>query len=115
MKDKEKSQSRLAPIDEDRRLIEHIAPFSEIDAEGAKERSIRQGHISTIHIWWSRKPTTTSRYGIIASLIKMHKINKNANSLKKDLIDICKWNNTNDKRAEETPWLFFKLKKLLFF
>ena len=40
----------------DRRLIEDYLPTREISAEAARETAIRHGHISTLHLWWARRP-----------------------------------------------------------
>ena len=37
----------------DRRLIEDFIPIKEISVEAAREKSIRKGHISTLHLWWA--------------------------------------------------------------
>ncbi len=39
-----------------RRLIEDFIPIREIPAQAAREKSIRKGHISTLHLWWARRP-----------------------------------------------------------
>ena len=67
MKDKDKSQSRLAPIDEDRRLIEGIIPIREMGISGALEKRNRFSNISSLHNWWARKPITVSRSLIFLS------------------------------------------------
>jgi hypothetical protein len=38
----------------DRRFIEEYFPVREVSEHSAKEKSIRHGHISTLHIWWAR-------------------------------------------------------------
>jgi putative DNA methylase len=38
-----------------KRLIEHDLPLADISQESAREKSIRHGHPSTLHIWWARK------------------------------------------------------------
>jgi putative DNA methylase len=38
------------------RLIAFFIPVDEISAQSAREKSIRHGHISTLHIWWARRP-----------------------------------------------------------
>lgn len=38
-------------INPDRRLIEDFIPIREISAQAAREKSIRKGHISTLHLW----------------------------------------------------------------
>jgi putative DNA methylase len=40
----------------DRRLIEVSLPLVKVSAQSAREKSIRHGHISTLHIWWARRP-----------------------------------------------------------
>ena len=39
-----------------RRLIEVDLPIKRISAHARREKSIRHGHISTLHIWWARRP-----------------------------------------------------------
>ena len=52
-----------------RRLIELSLPLEAISAQSAREKSIRHGHISTLHIWWARRPLAAMRAAIFASLI----------------------------------------------
>ena len=52
-----------------KKLIEVALPLEAINAESAREKSIRHGHPSTLHLWWSRKPTATARAVIFASLV----------------------------------------------
>lgn len=40
----------------DRRLIEDLIPIREISAEASREKSLRHGNISTLHLWWPRRP-----------------------------------------------------------
>ena len=40
----------------DQRLIEDYIPIEAISAEARHEKSIRRGHISTLHLWWARRP-----------------------------------------------------------
>jgi len=40
----------------DRRLIEDFLPIQAISAEASREKSVRKGHISTLHLWWARRP-----------------------------------------------------------
>jgi putative DNA methylase len=46
---------------EDRHFIELSIPLDEISAQSAREKSIRHGHISTLHIWWARRPLAACR------------------------------------------------------
>ena len=52
-----------------KKLIEVALPLEAINAASAREKSIRHGHPSTLHLWWSRKPTATARAVIFASLV----------------------------------------------
>ena len=52
-----------------KKLIEVALPLDAINAESAREKSIRHGHPSTLHLWWSRKPTATARAVLWASLV----------------------------------------------
>lgn len=45
----------------DRRYIEESFPVKEVSAESVREKNIRHGHISTLHIWWARRPFASSR------------------------------------------------------
>jgi len=51
-----------------KRLIEVDLPIKRISAHARKEKSIRHGHISTLHIWWARRPLAACRAIICASL-----------------------------------------------
>jgi adenine-specific DNA methylase len=39
-----------------KKLIEVAMPIKEISAESVRDKSIRHGHISTLHLWWARRP-----------------------------------------------------------
>ena len=51
-----------------KKLIEVALPLEAINVASAREKSIRHGHPSTLHLWWSRKPLATCRAVIFASL-----------------------------------------------
>ena len=51
-----------------KRLIEVDLPIARISAHARREKSIRHGHISTLHIWWARRPLAACRAVICASL-----------------------------------------------
>src|SRR3989304_1784944 len=51
-----------------RRLIEVDLPIRTISAHARREKSIRHGHISTLHIWWARRPLAACRAVICAAL-----------------------------------------------
>ncbi len=52
-----------------KRLIEWDLPLAEISEESAREKNIRHGHPSTLHIWWARRPLASSRATAFAALI----------------------------------------------
>ena len=51
-----------------KRLIEIDLPIKQISAHARREKSLRHGHISTLHIWWARKPLAACRAVICAAL-----------------------------------------------
>lgn len=51
-----------------KRLIEVDLPIKRISAHSRREKSIRFGHISTLHIWWARRPLAACRAVICAAL-----------------------------------------------
>lgn len=51
------------------KLIEVALPLATINAEAAREKSIRHGHPSTLHMWWARRPLAAARAVIWASLV----------------------------------------------
>ncbi|AIH03987.1 DUF1156 domain-containing protein [Thermodesulfobacterium commune] len=82
-------------------FIESDFPVKEVSKESAREKNIRHGHISTLHIWWARRPLASSRASIYACLtpepedeeerIKrsnfISKLSKWENSLNRDIIN----------------------------
>lgn len=52
-----------------KKLIEVAMPIKEISAESVRDKYIHDGHISTLHIWWARRPLALSRAIIFASLV----------------------------------------------
>jgi hypothetical protein len=51
-----------------KRLIEVDLPIKKISAHARREKSIRHGHISTLHIWWARRPLAACRAVLCAAL-----------------------------------------------
>ena len=51
-----------------RKLIEVALPFEAINIASAREKSIRHGHPSTLHLWWARRPLAACRAVIFTSL-----------------------------------------------
>jgi len=52
-----------------KKLIEVALPLEEINAAAAREKSIRHGHPSTLHLWWARRPLASCRAVLFASII----------------------------------------------
>src|SRR5438132_10711544 len=52
-----------------KRLIEVDLPIKRISEQARREKSIRHGHISTLHIWWARRPLAACRSVILAGLL----------------------------------------------
>ena len=93
-----------------KKLIEVALPLDAINAESAREKSIRHGHPSTLHLWWSRKPTATARAVIWASLVDDPSAHpeqfptekaqeKERQRLFRILEQLVKWENANDQRV----------------
>jgi putative DNA methylase len=53
----------------DLRLIEVDFPIRPVSEESVREKNIRHGHISTLHIWWARRPLAASRTTALAALL----------------------------------------------
>jgi adenine-specific DNA methylase len=85
----------------EKRLIEVDFPLKEVSEESVREKNIRHGHISTLHIWWARRPLAASRATTYAALVPaphdpdklkeklnfIAKLSKWENSLNKDIIE----------------------------
>jgi putative DNA methylase len=54
---------------DDRRLIEDYLPIQAISAEASREKSVRKGHISTLHLWWARRPLVACRAALYGALV----------------------------------------------
>lgn len=52
-----------------RKLIEVALPLEVINRESAREKSIRHGHPSTLHLWWARRPLAAARAVLFAQLV----------------------------------------------
>lgn len=78
----------------DRRFIEDTFPVKEISKLSAKEKNIRHGHISTLHIWWARKPLAASRSIAYASLTSVPTNDTILDTKKQFIINISRWKNS---------------------
>lgn len=52
-----------------KKLIEVALPLAKINEAAAREKSIRHGHPSTLHLWWARRPLAACRAVLFASLV----------------------------------------------
>src|SRR5215218_6556132 len=52
-----------------RKLIEVALPLEAINRESAREKSIRHGHPSTLHMWWARRPLASARAVLFSQLV----------------------------------------------
>jgi putative DNA methylase len=52
-----------------KKLIEVALPLDAINAAAAREKSIRHGHPSTLHLWWARRPLAAARAVIFSQLV----------------------------------------------
>ena len=55
--------------EQDRRLIEDYLPIEAISKEASREKSVRKGHISTLHLWWARRPLVACRAAVYGALV----------------------------------------------
>ncbi|HPY73770.1 MAG TPA: DUF1156 domain-containing protein, partial [Methanothrix sp.] len=92
-----------------KKLIEVALPLEAINAASAKEKSIRHGHPSTLHLWWARRPLATCRAVLFASLVDDPSSNpdefpteeeqeEERKRLFKIIEDLVKWENINDEK-----------------
>jgi len=86
---------------DEKRLIEVDFPLKEVSEESVREKNIRHGHISTLHIWWARRPLAASRATTFAALVPAP---KNHDELRKKLefvVELSKWENSLNQRIIE--------------
>ena len=90
-----------------KKLIEVALPLEAINAEAAREKSIRHGHPSTLHLWWARRPLAAARAVIWSSLVddpsahpELYSTEEAQNAERQRLFGILeklvKWENSND-------------------
>jgi putative DNA methylase len=104
------------PIKSPRKLIEVALPLDAINAACSREKSIRHGHPSTLHLWWARRPLAAARAVIFAQLVndpgyqqgggfKYGKNKKEAAIERKRLFkiieDLVVWENTTNENVLE--------------
>jgi putative DNA methylase len=72
---------------DDKRLIEDYLPIVAISASASKEKNVRKGHISTLHLWWARRPLVACRAAVYGALVPASRFvpNNGSNEKKKSL------------------------------
>ncbi len=111
----------MTSIKTPKKLIEVALPLDDINAAAAREKSIRHGHPSTLHLWWARRPLAAARAVLFAQLVNDpgyqrelgYGVNKKEAEIKREKLfqiirDLVKWENTNNEevlnRAREAIW-----------
>lgn len=97
-----------------KKLIEVALPLDDINAAAAREKSIRHGHPSTLHLWWARRPLAAARAVIFAQMVNdpsetvqgdkrlretKLKIQKERENLFDIIRELVKWENTNNEEV----------------
>ncbi len=95
-----------------KKLIEVALPLDAINAACTREKSIRHGHPSTLHLWWARRPLAAARAVIFAQMVNdpgyqqgggfRYGVNKEKAALERERLfqiieDLVKWENTNNE------------------
>jgi len=91
----------MSEFESDKRLIEVDFPLKEVSEESAREKNIRHGHISTLHIWWARRPLAASRATIYAALVPAPKDEKELREKLKFIAELSKWENSLNENLIE--------------
>lgn len=102
----------MTTIKSPKKLIEVALPLDDINAAAAREKSIRHGHPSTLHLWWARRPLAAARAVIFAQMVNdpggergyyAGKTRAQADAEREELFDILrdlvKWENTNNEEV----------------
>src|SRR5690606_26914784 len=99
-----------------RKLIEVALPLDDINAAAAREKSIRHGHPSTLHLWWARRPLAVARAVLFAQLVNdpgyetgkgfTRGVNKKEAARERERLfdiirELVKWENTNNEEVLE--------------
>ena len=102
-----------------KKLIEVALPLTSINVASSREKSIRHGHPSTLHLWWARRPLAAARAVIFSQMVddpsshpdifKTTKAQeKERNRLFKIIEDLVSWENTTNEtvlqRARDEIW-----------
>lgn len=102
----------MQPIKSPKKLIEAALPLDAINAAAAREKSIRHGHPSTLHLWWARRPLAAARAVIFAQMVNdpgyerqyQRDLNKDAAAEKREelfnlLVELVQWENTSNEEV----------------
>ncbi len=81
--------------DNDRRLIEDLIPIREISAEASREKSLRHGNISTLHLWWARRPIVAARAAVYGALVPAPSDAKERETYMARMRKLCSWDIPN--------------------
>jgi adenine-specific DNA methylase len=84
----------MGKLANNKHLIEETFPVKEVSIESAREKNIRHGHISTLHIWWARRPLASSRATNYAALIPAPDDIDEWNRRRQFIIELSKWENS---------------------
>ena len=95
-----------------KKLIEVALPLDAINAASAREKSIRHGHPSTLHLWWARRPLAAARAVIFAQMVDdpsaspelfptMAEQEKERERLFRLIEELVKWENTTNEKVLE--------------
>ena len=95
-----------------KKLIEVALPLDDINVASAREKSIRHGHPSTLHLWWARRPLAAARAVIFAQMVNdpggergyyAGKTKAQADAEREELFQIMRdlvlWENTNNEEV----------------
>lgn len=106
----------MATIKAPKKLIEVALPLDAINVASAREKSIRHGHPSTLHLWWARRPLAAARAVIFAQMVNdpgyqqgagfRYGVNKEKAALERERLfkiieDLVQWENTNNEEVLE--------------
>ncbi len=78
-------------------FIEVSFPVKEVSKESVREKNIRHGHISTLHIWWARRPLASSRATAYAALIPAPENDLEWDTKKQFIENLAKYENSLNK------------------
>jgi len=75
-------------------LIEVDFPLKAVSEASVREKNIRHGHISTLHIWWARRPLAASRASILGALLPAPESKEERDKMNAFIADFSKWENS---------------------